>query len=329
MFNSMKNYDENFNDFDSLEVNNQPQNNVFRNHNYSGYGTVDDNFGEFEEKQIQNFDDLRYGNYVQIERNHQTIAGYNDESIYGSYLNRSNNKQNSANIHQIENNQTNYGSYIKNKPKHQNINHFPQTAQSNLNSYSIDGHSKLHSIKNQDLSNEYGLYNSSNRHAHSINLNKNNDSQFNLYGLKQSFKNNNDDLFDQFDYNHKQALHANQIHARNEEFVSKDDSRKSQIDNRKDYGLFNITNDSLSGLVDKGRIVIPEFLSFLHIDQPQFQLILEAITKDKKFSFKYIKPSNDFKVLYFCDKHNHLIPLSIDRILEARDVLFSILEQEK
>lgn len=94
-------------------------------------------------------------------------------------------------------------------------------------------------------------------------------------------------------------------------------------------GLQNVVSQSLDNLVQDGKIVLPEFLAAMEVDANQLQMILGVITKDRDFSFKYIKPSNDFKVLYFCDQNNHLVPLPIDRIIEVRDILFSIINKGK
>lgn len=70
-----------------------------------------------------------------------------------------------------------------------------------------------------------------------------------------------------------------------------------------------------------------ELLSVLKIDDRTMQTIIRAITRSENETFKFVQSSGDYRIFYFSDSTNHIVPVTIKRIVEVRDVYLNMLSK--
>lgn len=73
--------------------------------------------------------------------------------------------------------------------------------------------------------------------------------------------------------------------------------------------------------------IFNELLQLLHVNATQMQLMLRAITRQYSSSFLYIRSSYDFRVLYFGDGEDHIVPVPLEKIIEAKRAFEQTWEQ--
>ena len=74
-------------------------------------------------------------------------------------------------------------------------------------------------------------------------------------------------------------------------------------------------------LSEKETEIYFELLNQLNIDSDTMQIIVSSIARQPKSFFRLAKTSGDFRVFYFEDENQHIFPISLDKIVEVKNML--------
>ena len=72
---------------------------------------------------------------------------------------------------------------------------------------------------------------------------------------------------------------------------------------------------------DKETEIYFELLNLLQIDSETMQIIVSSIARQPRSFFRLSKTSGDFRVFYFEDENQHIFPISLDKIVEVKNML--------
>lgn len=77
-------------------------------------------------------------------------------------------------------------------------------------------------------------------------------------------------------------------------------------------------------LQNKETIIFNELLNQLGVSADTLQDIVSSIARQPESTFVLTKVSGDMRIFYFEDENNHIFPISLDKLVEVKNLLMDM-----